>query len=258
MYVPRPFAETDRARLHALLRQHPFATLVSTLGGEPFATHVPLLIDPARGPLGTLSGHVARANPHWRAFDGRTPALAIFHGPHAYVSPRWYPTGGQVPTWNYVAVHATGAPRVVEEPAAVRALLARMAAEYEASARDPWTPSRLPERVAEGLQRAIVAFELPIARLEGKRKLSQNKGPADHAGVLAGLRGEGDPASLAVAAAIALFGFNSGAALATVVGVLIEVPVMLLVARIVIRSRDWYERGLSAPVVETRLKFREE
>jgi len=199
MYVPRHFAETEQGRLHALVRAHGFATLVSVLDGEPFATHVPLLLDAERGPAGTLFGHVARSNPHWRGFDGRAPALAIFHGPHAYVSPRWYRAGDQVPTWNYVVVHASGAPRVVEEPAAVRALLGRMAAQYEAGAATPWDPAGLPERVADGLQRAIVAFELPIERLEGKRKLSQNKAPADRAGVVAGLRAAGDPASVAVA-----------------------------------------------------------
>lgn len=202
MYVPRHFAETDPERLRAFVRAHGFATLVSVLDGELFATHVPLLLDPERGPHGTLAGHVARANPHWRAFDGRTPALAIFHGPHAYVSPRWYRAADQVPTWNYEVVHAAGAPRVVEEPAAVRALLARMAAQYEEAASSPWSPAGLPERVAEGLQRAIVAFELPIERLTGKRKLSQNKAPADRAGVVAGLRAAGDPASRAVAAAM--------------------------------------------------------
>jgi transcriptional regulator len=202
MYVPRHFVESDHGRLHALIRAHGFATLVSVLDGAPFATHVPLLLDAERGPHGTLSGHVARSNPHWRGFDGAAPALAIFHGPHAYVSPRWYRAADQVPTWNYVAVHALGAPRVVEDPAAVRALLARMAAQYEAGAEAPWSPAGLPERVADGLQRAIVAFELPIERLTGKRKLSQNKAPADRAGVVAGLQGAGDPASLAVAEAM--------------------------------------------------------
>lgn len=202
MYVPRHFAEPDRERLHALIRSHGFATLVSVLDGELFATHVPLLLDAERGPSGTLFGHVARSNPHWHGFDGRAPALAIFHGPHAYVSPRWYRGQDQVPTWNYEVVHAAGAPRVLEEPAAVRALLARMADQYEAGAPEPWRAAGLPERVADGLQRAIVAFELPIERLVGKRKLSQNKAPADRAGVVVGLRAAGDPASLAVAAAM--------------------------------------------------------
>lgn len=200
MYVPRDFAETDRVALHAIVRAHGFATLVSLLDGELFATHVPLLLDPARGPHGTLLGHVARANPHWRAFDGATPALAIFAGPHAYVSPRWYGAPDQVPTWNYVVAHAHGAPRVLADDEAVRALLERMSAQYEDGATAPWQAAALPERVGAGLRRALVAFEMPIERLVGKRKLSQNKGPADRAGVVAGLRAAGDPASLAVAA----------------------------------------------------------
>jgi transcriptional regulator len=204
MYVPRHFAETDRDELHAHIRAHGFATLVSVCDGAPFATHVPLLLDPARGPLGTLVGHVARANPHVNSIAARTPALAIFHGPHAYVSPRWYSSDAAVPTWNYTAVHAVGTPRVLEDPGAVRALLEQMVETYESSAAEPWSLERLPTRVADGLQRAIVAFELPIERLEGKRKLSQNKSAADRAGVIDGLQAEGDAASLAVADAMSV------------------------------------------------------
>ncbi len=202
MYVPRHFAETDRGELHAHIRAYGFATLVSVRDGAPFATHVPLLLDPSRAPLGTLVGHVARANPHVDSFDGRTPALAIFHGPHAYVSPRWYTSDAAVPTWNYTAVHAAGTPRVLKDPGAVRALLEQMAETYEAPAAEPWSLDRLSLRVADGLQRAIVAFELPIDRLEGKRKLSQNKPAADRAGVIDGLRAEGDAASVAIADAM--------------------------------------------------------
>ena len=205
MYVPRHFAATDRDELHAHVRAYGFSTLVSVRDGAPFATHVPLLLDAARGPLGTLLGHVARANAHAERFDGRTPALAIFHGPHAYVSPRWIASEAAVPTWNYTAVHATGSPRVLEDPRDVRALLERMAETYEARAADPWTLDRLAARVADGLQRAIVAFELPIERLEGKRKLSQNKSPADRTGIIDGLRAEGDVASHAVADAMSAF-----------------------------------------------------
>ncbi|RIL06693.1 MAG: FMN-binding negative transcriptional regulator [Proteobacteria bacterium] len=199
MYVPPHFAETDVASLHARMRAHSFATLVSWLDGAPFATHVPLLLDAERGPLGTLVGHVARANPHARAFDGAAPSLAIFAGPHAYVSPRWYATSPNVPTWNYVAVHATGRVRAVEDAARVRALLARSAALYEAGADAPWSPDAAPAYV-EKLLRGIAAFELPIERLEGKRKLSQNKKPSDRAGVVAALRAQGDEASAAIAA----------------------------------------------------------
>jgi transcriptional regulator len=204
MYVPRHFAETDRDELYAHMRASGFATLVSVCEGALFATHVPLLLDPARGPLGTLVGHVARANPHAHSLAVRAPALAIFHGPHAYVSPRWLRGEAAVPTWNYTAVHATGTPRVLDDARAVRELLERMAETYEAAAAEPWNLDRLPARAAEALQRAIVAFELPIERLEGKRKLSQNKSPADRLGVIEGLRAEGDAASVAVAEAMSV------------------------------------------------------
>jgi transcriptional regulator len=200
MYVPRPFAETDVARLHALVRAHPFATLVSEVGGVPFASHLPLLLDASRGALGTLEGHVAGPNPHKDAFDGATPALAIFHGPHSYVSPRWYAGGPNVPTWNYVAVHAVGKPRQVSDAARVRDLLARTATLFEAGAKEPWSLADVPEGWAAGMARAIVAFELPIDELQGKRKLSQNKTAADREGVIAALRAAGDEQSLAVAA----------------------------------------------------------
>jgi transcriptional regulator len=201
MYAPEHFAETDVARLHALMRERSFATLVSLLDGELFATHVPLLLDTARGPHGTLVGHVARANPHARAFDGRTPALAIFHGPHAYVSPRWFVSPRNVPTWNYVAVHASGTPHPIEDAALVHDVVARTAAVYEGGAKEPWTPDAAPAPFIAGLQRAIVAFELPIARLTGKWKLSQNKSAEDRAGVVAGLRAEAAGGAEANAAA---------------------------------------------------------
>jgi transcriptional regulator len=202
MYVPEHFAETDVANLHALVRAHSFATLVSLLDGELFATHVPMLLDADRGPFGTLLGHVARANPHARAFDGTTRALAMFLGPHAYVSPRWYVAGPNVPTWNYVAVHAAGVLSAVTDPNAVRALLERSASVYESDADRPWSLASVPGAFASGLQRGVVAFELAIDRLEGKRKLSQNKAPADRAGVVTALRAYGGADAMAIAEAM--------------------------------------------------------
>jgi len=131
MYVPQHFSETDVA---------------------PFATHVPLLLDAERGPSGTLVGHMARANPHWQAFDGHSPALAIFHDPHAYVSPRWFAAAPNVPSWNYEVVHASGAPQVFEEPARVRALLERSAAVFEAGAEKPWTLASVTENYVAGMR----------------------------------------------------------------------------------------------------------
>lgn len=202
MYVPKHFAEHHVAKLHALMRAHSFATLVSWQDGAPFATHVPLLLDAGRGSFGTLVGHVARANPHATSFDGASPALAIFLGPHAYVSPRWYASAPRVPSWNYQAVHATGTLRAVDDPVSVRALLARSAAIYEAGAQGAWSLDSVPETYANGTMKGIVAFEMAIERLEGKWKLSQNTTPADRAGVVAALRSGGDAEGVAVAAAM--------------------------------------------------------
>jgi transcriptional regulator len=203
MYVPRAFAESDLAELHASMRAHPFATLVSAAGGAPFASHLPLLLDEASGGLGTLLGHVARPNPHAAAFDDRTPALAIFHGPHAYVSPRWYAGGPNVPTWNYVAVHASGVGALVEEAERVKALLADLVRVYENAGGTAWSFESLPDDYVAGMQRGIVAFEIPIERLEGKAKLSQNRDAVDQGRTREALAATGDPLARAVAAMMA-------------------------------------------------------
>jgi len=195
MYVPDHFAERELAVLHGWLRQFPFALLVTAAGGDFAASHLPFWLDAERGPQGTLYGHVARANPHWRCLDGATRALAVFSGPHAYVSPRWYERPS-VPTWNYVAVHAEGVPRRIEEAGEVRRLLERLTEVYEGEGGF----AALPQDVVERLSRGIVAFELPIERLTGKAKLSQNKTAGDRAGVIRGLEGQGDPHALEIAA----------------------------------------------------------
>ena len=200
MYVPERFAETDPERLRAIMRAQPFATLVSLVGGELYATHVPLLLDADRGAHGTLLGHVAAENRHHEAFDGRTPALAIFHGPHAYVSPRWYAPGvPHVPTWNYVAVHATGPLVRIDAADRVLALLARLSAEFE-PAEGGWTPPGVPAAYVDKLASRIVAFELPIERIEAKRKLSQNMGRPDRRGVVTALADAKDDSARAIAA----------------------------------------------------------
>jgi transcriptional regulator len=212
MYTPDHFAEKEVAALHALVRAHAFALLATArLGDAPLATHLPLVLDAERGELGTLVGHVARANPHWRAFDGKTPALAVFSGPHAYVSARWYPSARQVPTWNYVAVHASGVPRVIDDPARVFELLRALMAEHEAAlpaaarplGKGPRELADIPFAHLDKLMRSVVAFELPIERLEGKRKLSQNKKPAERRALIAGLRAAGGADADAVAEAMA-------------------------------------------------------
>jgi transcriptional regulator len=204
MYVPKHFDPADPAWCHALMARESFALLVSTgTDGLPFATHLPLLLDADRGPQGTIVGHLARANPHARLLAEGRPTLAVFQGPHAYVSPGWYATHPSVPTWNYVAVHATGRPRLVEEPARVTALLARMVATYEAGRAEPWRFDALTEDYVAGMIRAIVAFELPIDRLEGKAKLSQNRPAVDQAGAIRGLEATAGPLARATAALMA-------------------------------------------------------
>lgn len=202
MYVPAPFPfppDAD-ADAHALIAAHPFATMVVADGDALDAVHVPFVVAPEQGPHGTLRGHVAKANPIWKSF-GRDEALAIFHGPHAYVSPDWYETEQLVPTWNYVAVHVYGVPHVVDDHDAVVAMLADLSAANEAhlAPKSPWTMDKMETPKRDAMLKGIVAFEIEIVRLQAKRKLSQNRAPADVDGVIGGLRQYGGEANTAVA-----------------------------------------------------------
>jgi transcriptional regulator len=199
MYVPKHFKEDDVAVLHRAIREIAFGTLVS-MGGEGLeASHVPMLIDPDPAPFGTLHGHVARANPHWRAPANGGRSLAIFLGPHAYVSPSWYPTkratGKVVPTWNYVAVHAFGVPRFVDDRDALRDIVTRLTVAHEGLRPTPWAVTDAPPDYIEAMLKAIVGFAMPIERLEGKWKLSQNRPEDDVRGVRSGLAAEGGAAT---------------------------------------------------------------
>jgi transcriptional regulator len=160
--------------------------LVGELDGVPFATHLPLLLDGDR-----LLAHFARGNPHWKAIDGTREMLAVFSGPHAYISPRWYEASQAVPTWNYVAVHVYGAPRIIEDGGALREMLDRLVEEYEAGA---WSLAGQDPDFLERMNRGIVAFDMPIARIEGKFKLSQNRPDEDRRRVIAALEDAGDDA----------------------------------------------------------------
>ena len=204
MYIPKQFQIADTAWCHALMRAQTFAAMITADdAGVPFATHLPILVDPARGPLGTLRGHVARANPHWRYLSAGRPTLVIFAGAHAYVSPSWYATHPSVPTWNYVAVHATGTGTLVEDPEPVKTLLADLVRTYESSGPTAWSLEGLPADYLAGMQRGIVAFEIPIERLEGKAKLSQNRDAVDQARTREALAAADDPLARAVAALMA-------------------------------------------------------
>jgi transcriptional regulator len=199
MYLPRHFTEADPAVLHRLMGRYGFALLVTTVDGEPFASHLPLLVEPGGGEFGSLLGHMARPNPQWRGFSHDAPALAVFSGPHAYVSPSWYASEPAVPTWNYAAVHAHGRPRVVDDHDAALAILERLVAVHEKGRPAPWSLDRVPAEFRDTQLRGIVAFEMPIDRLEGKFKLGQNRPAADRQGAAAGLRATGEALGLEVA-----------------------------------------------------------
>jgi len=188
MYLPKHFACEDEAALAALMAAHPLAHVVH-LGAEGGidADPVPLLHDPATR---TLRGHVARANPLWRVANGQ-PVLAIFGGEQAYVSPNWYPskadTHKAVPTWNYLLVHAHGTLQVRDDAAWLREFLPQITARHEAGQPKPWSMGDAPEDFLQQMLRAIVGIEIPLTRVVGKFKASQNRSAADREGVAQGL-----------------------------------------------------------------------
>lgn len=194
MYRPDAFREDDRERLLAFIEEYAFATLVTWGPGEPEVSHVPMLVQRSAEGAPCLLGHVARANEHWRRFDGRETTLAIFHGPHGYISPRWYAVHPSVPTWNYAVVHAYGKPVATHDAKRIGGIVRGLVRRNERERTDP-RDGALPSDFFEEELRHIVGFEMPIARLEGKFKLSQNRAPEDRAGVLEGLRRSGHPAA---------------------------------------------------------------
>ena len=206
MYLPKSFAEDRLPVLHEAIRAAGLATLVTVTAAGPVASHIPMLLDAGSGERGTLLGHIARANPQWRDTIAGTPALAIFLGPDAYVSPTWYPskqaTGKVVPTWNYIAIHAYGAPEFFDDADRLRDVVARLTNRQEASRSAPWSIADAPADYIASQLRAIVGVALPIERLEGKWKLSQNRPEADRAGVIAGLGEASDDRTKALRAAM--------------------------------------------------------
>ena len=188
MYTPGEFrAPLELAQ--AFLQKHDFGVLVTVDRGVPSATHLPFLYRPEPRPLGTLTAHMARANPQWKAFSA-SEVLAVFQGPHAYVSPSWYSVHPSVPTWNYAVVHAYGVPRTIDDESAVRRVLAQLVAKY-----DPTWPMNLPEEFFARMVRQITAFEIGITRLEGKFKMSQNRSEEDRSSVERELARSEDPAA---------------------------------------------------------------
>jgi transcriptional regulator len=190
MYVPPAFREDELAALHATIREARLANLVTATAQGLVATPLPLFLAPEEGPHGTLYGHLARANPQWK-LSPKGDAMALFMGPDAYVSPSWYPSKLEhqtvVPTWNYVAVHAYGPAEFFEDSDRLLGVVTRLTDLHEQSRAEPWAVTDAPASFVRAQLRGIVGLCLPIARVEGKRKMSQNRSAADRAGVAAGL-----------------------------------------------------------------------
>lgn len=175
MYIPAAFAQADLDQCCAFIQQHSFGLLISQVEGEPFASHLPFLLDRSAGPHGSLIGHLALANPQWRQAEGQQ-VLAIFSGPHAYISPTWYAADHVVPTWNYVAVHVYGTLRLVQDEAALARILQDFVAFYEAALPRPWQFDSTSD-YSKKLLKAVAGFRIEITRIEGKWKLNQNRPP---------------------------------------------------------------------------------
>jgi transcriptional regulator len=195
MYNPPLFQEDRIEVLHDAIRATGLATLVTQTAGGLIASHVPMLLDRGSTPYGTLIGHLARPNPQARGAIGE--GLAIFQGPDAYVTPSWYATkrqsGKVVPTWNYVAIHAYGAVEFFSDPERLRDVVTRLTERHELARAQPWAVTDAPSDFIDAMLKGIVGFAIPIARLEGKWKMSQNRPAEDRAGVISGLEAEQQP-----------------------------------------------------------------
>lgn len=190
MYIPNANRVEDEAQLVAFMQAHSFATVVSMVQGKLFATHLPLVIDAEDGRI-CIRGHLAKANPHWQEWATQE-VLVIFQGPHAYISPSHYEKWESVPTWNYIAVHAYGAVRLVQEEAGLLATLGELIAATEPGYQAQW--ESLPDKFRAGMLNGIVAFEITVTRLEGKFKLSQNRPIGDQERVAMALASATDTA----------------------------------------------------------------
>jgi transcriptional regulator len=206
MYLPKHFDQPSVDVLHELMRAQGFATLVTLSPDGLNANHIPLHLSAEDGPLGTLRGHVARANPVWRESSPEMDVLVIFQGPDAYITPSWYPTkaehGKAVPTWNYAVAHAYGKLRVCDDVVWLRRHLAALTDHNEAAFAEPWQVSDAPADYTEKMMAAIVGIEIEITRLTGKWKVSQNQPATNQAGVVQALRASGEANALAMAALV--------------------------------------------------------
>ena len=206
MYVPKHHEESDISVLHALMRSHPLGTWVTQGDGELLANHVPFLVDSAGGEFGTLIGHVARANRVWRSFSKTLHSVVVFQGAQTYITPSWYPSkhahGKAVPTWNYAVVHAHGLPRAIEDREWLLQHVNQLTNVHEAGQALPWKVADAPPEFTDKLLQSIVGIEIPIARLVGKWKVSQNRPEPDKLGVVAGLLAREDALSREMASLV--------------------------------------------------------
>jgi transcriptional regulator len=195
VYVPAHFNEDRIDVLREVIRASGLATLVSMTADGLIASHAPMMLDAEPAPYGTLIGHLAKANPHARSADAGVQTLVIFQGPDGYITPSYYAAkkehGKVVPTWNYASVHAYGTLEVFDDPDRLLGVVTRLTRQHETSRAQPWAVSDAPEAFVQSMLRGIVGIALPIARLEGKVKMSQNRPSADIAGVVEGLRQDG-------------------------------------------------------------------
>jgi transcriptional regulator len=189
IYIPEHFRVSDEHTLQEFMQTYDFATVVSSSPDGLVTSHLPVLVRSSGASL-VIAGHMARANHHWRLMDGSTPSLFIFQGPHGYVSPTWYGTAPAVPTWNYGVVHAHGLPRAIEEDTFTRGVLEELVRRYEETRPNGFRPESLPADYYDGMRRAIVAFEMPVTRLDGKFKLGQNRSIEDRRRTIAALEKE--------------------------------------------------------------------
>ena len=200
MYQPPHFREDRLEVQHALIRAQPLGLLVTAGPGGLQANHITFLVDADGSPHGTLRAHLARGNPQWRELAAVDECLVAFQGPQTYISPSLYPTkrehGKVVPTWNYITVHAWGRPREIEDVGWLRRQVENLTAQNERSRQAQWRVSDAPESYLAAQFKGIVGVEIPIARIEGKWKVSQNRPAVDRAGVAAGLRGGGGDADI--------------------------------------------------------------
>jgi transcriptional regulator len=206
MYIHPRHSLTDRDTLFALMAAHPLGAWVCHGRDGLVANHVPFLLDRERGPFGTLIGHVSRANAVWRTLDTDCPSVVMFQGPQVYITPGWYPGtaahGEVVPTWNYVVAHAHGVARAVEDRTWLHDMLRRLTEAHEAPRAAPWSVADAPAPFRDTMMRAIVGIEIPIDRLEGKLKASQDENLPDRLGTVQGLRGQACDMARAMAALV--------------------------------------------------------